>query len=253
MNGPADVEVGQAREVERLGDDALSAKSGVAVNRHAQDARPERVGVAEGDLEAAREAERDGRDGLEVGRVGEEVDRERVGRARGRVGRRREEVRQDVVGELRGREGRRERGKAAHLADQDAHVEVEELRQEVEPAAVRHAEHDVLDALLLGLVEQRRTDDHHGLSALEAVPLDIWEALGEEVVEPLGLGQELPVGELFIGIERLGVRLLEHRLEKAALVLAREVHELRARRRRRGCERLREVEEGERETRGDRE
>jgi hypothetical protein len=80
MNGSANVEVRKRRQVEALGDDALTAESSVSVNRQAQNLVTQFSSFfssfSERNLESASETQCDGSDGLEMGRVGEDVDGE---------------------------------------------------------------------------------------------------------------------------------------------------------------------------------
>ena len=218
----------QVGEVERLRDDTLRREGRVAVDLDGH--RDRRVDVADAGravgLLGARAALDDGVDGLEVARVRRERDRDLAGRRLARaLG---AEVVLDVAGAALGvgRDGL-ERALALELAQDRLVGAAEHVREHVQPAAMRHAEHDLVAALLSGepdrLVEHR---DHH------VEPLDRELLLAEEgpaqvALEAFDLGQALEQAALVVRVERLVVApRLDHRPQPDALLVVGDVLEL---------------------------
>ena len=218
----------QVGEVERLRDDTLRREGRVAVDLDGH--RDRRVDVADAGravgLLGARAALDDGVDGLEVARVRRERDRDLAGRRLARaLG---AEVVLDVAGAALGvgRDGL-ERALALELAQDRLVGAAEHMREHVQPAAMRHAEHDLVAALLRGepdrLVEHR---DHH------VEPLDRELLLAEEgpaqvALEAFDLGQALEQAALVVRVERLVVApRLDHRPQPDALLVVGDVLEL---------------------------
>ena len=180
MHGSAGAVAAQLRDVQRLGDDTLAGERGVAVHENRQH--------AESGLALVQDVLLGTHDAFEYG-----VDRFEVGRIRGerhgdRVAARRvepppsAEVVFDVAGALRGA-----RVDVALELVEDLRVGLaDDVGQYVEPAAMRHADDRLVQALVGGLrqhgVEQR--DD--GLGAFQAESL-LADVLGlQERLECLG-------------------------------------------------------------------
>jgi hypothetical protein len=76
-------------------------------------------------------------------------------------------------------------GLAANLAEKQLRREVEQVREQIETATVRHAQHNLGHPSVGARPEQRVQSNHHGLRALKAVPLQLREPLPHEVVKRL--------------------------------------------------------------------
>ena len=149
MDRPPDLVAVERLQVERLGDHALGGEGGVAVDRD----RHRRVRVVlhvralVGRLRRARGPLDDRIDVLEVARVGLEVhaDAAAVGKLVGAVG---AVVVLDVSrAALRDRGDRLERRGALELGEDGVVGAAQVVREHVEPAAVGHADHDLLTAM----------------------------------------------------------------------------------------------------------
>ncbi len=226
LDGAADGEAVDGGEVEGFGPDALAGEGGVAVDDHGEDLGVG-VGVAcrEGAiLTSARAAHDDGVGGLEVRRVGGEVERDGlavgggevaggahvvldVAAAHGGLGRDVFELREDLF------------GLAADGVDHD-----------VEAAAVAHGEDGAIDAVLGGggeeLVEKRDEDGE----AFEGEALGAEIALLDDLLEEVGADE---VGEDALLVDDAGAgagveagRVFEALLDPGAALGRGDVHEL---------------------------
>ena len=210
MQRAAGREAVEFRQFERLGDETLAGKGGVAMHQDAGD--PGAGAVARLLLLGADLAEHDRIDRFEMRRVGGERQVHRhsanLAVARGAemvfdVARALDVVRVDRIalefGEDRG-DG---------LAD--------EIGEHVEPAAMRHADHEFAEAELGAAPEDRFERRHQQLGAFEAKPLGAGVTAIEEALEGLGPGQarqnSFPFGR---GRRRPGVPPLEFVLEEGA-------------------------------------
>src|SRR5712691_487559 len=105
------------------------------------------------------------------------------------------------------------------------------LRQHVEPAAVGHADADVLDAERAAALDDLLQRRDHGLAAVEAETFRTCELEVAELLEAFGLDQLGEDGALaFAGEADLLVRALDARLHPALLRRIGNVHELDAER-----------------------
>ena len=154
---------GERLEIERLGDDPLARERRVAVDEDRKsDARVvvPLPGGAVG-LLRARPPFDDRVDRLEVARIGDERDRDVAGRRRPRP--LRAEVVLDVsTASLLARDDGLDRPLAFELAQDRLVRPPDDVREDVQPAAMRHPHHDLVSAILRSeldrLVEHR---DHH--------------------------------------------------------------------------------------------
>ena len=120
-----------------------------------------------------------------------------------------------------------ERPLALELAQDRLVRAAEHVREHVQPAAVRHAEHDLVAALLRGeldrLVEHR---DHH-VETLDRELLLAEERAAQVALEALDLGQALEQPALVVRAERLVVAArLDHRPQPDALLVVGDVLDL---------------------------
>ncbi len=176
----ADVVARKLGKVERLGDDTLARERGVAVHEHGQHAVV--VDVAEPILLGARHA------------LGDRVDRFEVTRVRGERDRRSTRPMSEVnlpvaptwyftSPEPCGTFGSSSPSNSRKICSYDLPTHV---REHVEPAAVRHAHHDLFDTGVGGRVEQEVEHRDQRLAAFEAESL-LAEELGvQEALERFG-------------------------------------------------------------------
>ena len=220
---------GQRLQVERLGDDALPGEGGVAVDQH----RHDRGGIVG---EVARLAARlvgacaaldHGVDVLEVARVGGERHGHAAPRAR-RVGAAGAVVVLDVAGAALGRGGvDRERLLALELGEDRLVGTADRVRQHVEPAAVRHPEHDLARALGGGDLDHLVEHRHERVEALDRELLLAEEGLVQVVLERLHLRQPLQQPAPGLLGKRLAVAAALDRLPQPdALLVVRDVLDL---------------------------
>ena len=210
----------EALQVQRLGDDALADERRVAVDEQRHHAPA--LGVVAPVLLGAHAAGDDGIHELEVRRVERqrEVDGPvrrlavrripevvfHVAAAHAPLGVRVEEVREDVLRRL-----------------------LEDVAEHVEPAAVGHAEHDLLDAVLRRAVDHEVEERHQGLAAFEREALRTDEVRVQELLEDLGVDEAAEHAELQLGAQVEAVRRGLHALaEPRAHVELLDVHELHA-------------------------
>ena len=216
-------------EVQRLGHDALAGEGGVAVehDRHGARRVAVRVRALARGLRRARGAEHDRVDVLQVRGVRLEVDEDRVavGQAVGALG---AVVVLHVAGAaLRDRGDGLERRGALELGEDRLVGPAEVVREHVEPAAVRHADDDLLRAVGGGeldrLVEHR---DRH-VEALDRELLLAEVRLVHEALEGVDLDQALEQRALLVGRQRLAeLAALDLLAQPHALAVAGEVLDL---------------------------
>ncbi len=215
-------------EVERLGDAALAGERGVAVDEDRE--RDARVVVAlprgAVGLLRPRPSLDDRVDRLEVARVGDESDRDVAGRRRPRP--LRAEVVLDVAAaSLLARDDGLDRPLALELAQDRLVRPPHDMGEDVEPAAVRHAEHDFVGPAPRGeldrLVEHR---DHH-VEALDGELLLPEERAPQVALHPFDLAQAPEQPDPLVGGERTSVAPRLDRLPQPdALLVVRDVLDL---------------------------
>ena len=189
----ADLVAVERLQVERLRDDALGRERRVAVDHD----RHRRVRVLVGvralarGLRRARGALDDRRDVLQVARVGLEVDADRaaVGQL---VGALRAVVVLDVAGAaLRDRRHRLERRGALELGEDRVVGAAEVVGEHVQPAAVRHADDDLLPAVRRRQLDQLVEHRHGHVEALDRELVLAEVGLVHEALQRVDLDQAL--------------------------------------------------------------
>ena len=220
MNGAAGRVAVEAREVERLGDDALGRERRVAMDEDRQGGR----GVGSRDRPAAVGLLRAGAplddriDRLEVARIRRQDDAH-LGVVGSEIGALRAEVVLHVVGPAlrRGRglatgASRLEFGEDRLVADPD------DVRQHVQAAAVRHADHHLAGALVGGVAEDDVEHRHEGIEPLDAEAFLAEVGLVQEALERLDAHQALEERDPVIGLHRPPMLTrLDHAAEPDAL------------------------------------
>ena len=218
----------QVGEVQRLRDHALRREGRVAVDldRH-RDRRVVVAGAARAvGLLGARASLDDGVDRFEMARVRGQRERDVAGRRLSRA--LRAEVVLDVAGAAFWVGGDRlERPLALELPQERLVRAAEHMREDVEPPAMRHAEHDLVRAFLGTeldrLVEHR---DHH-VEPLDRELLLAEERAAEVALEALDLGQALEQAALLVGSQRSPVAPgLDRRAQPDALLVVGDVLDL---------------------------
>ncbi len=106
---------------------------------------------------------------------------------------------------------------ALELAEDLGVLLADDVGEHVEPAAVGHADRDLVEAGLGGRLADLVDDRDRGLAALEGEPLLADELGLQEGLERLGL-VELEQDPQLLLAGRLGVRLLDPLLDPAALL-----------------------------------
>ena len=128
-----------------------------------------------------------------------------------------------------GRERRRPR--LVELGEDLLQVLADDVREHIQSAAVRHAEHELLHAERRARLEQLVEDRDERLAALEAEALLAHIAVGEEVLEAVGLEELGEDALLRVGAElRLVARGFEALREPCLALEAADVRELDAHR-----------------------
>ena len=185
---PVALELGQ---VEGLGHQALAGEGRVAVHQQGHDLGP--VAVAVLHLLGAHLADDHRVHRLQVRGVGGQRQVDGVA-LEGPVGRGAEVV-LDVAGaaDVLGMGGA-----ALELREDRREGLAHEVGQDVEAAAVRHADHDLLQAQLAAALEDLLQRRDHGLAAVQAEALGAGVLLVEELLEDLGRGQALQDGALAV-------------------------------------------------------
>ncbi|MNX11170.1 hypothetical protein D3C86_409270 [compost metagenome] len=181
-------------QVQGFHHDALAGESRVAVHQHRQHLLA--FAIAAAFLASAHAAFDHGVDDFQVGRVERQrqVDRTATG---GQVAREAVVVLHVAVGQAFG-------VLAFELGEQVAGHLAHDVHEQVQAAAVGHADHDFLDAVFTGVVHHfvHRGDEAFAAFQREALLADV---LGvQEALEPFGLGQLLQDMALFRG--RVGRR-----------------------------------------------
>ena len=197
MQRAAGAVAAQSGKPETLGDDALAGERGVAVNekRHHHGAVFRRG--AELILLGAHFAEHHRIDDFEMRRIGGERQMHRV--AIELAVRRRAEMVFDVARALDRVGGWR----AALEFVEDGAVRLgHDLSQDIEPAAVRHADRDVADAERAAALDDLLERRDHQLGAVEAEALGAGEFQVAEFLEAFGLDELVEDGALALAGER---------------------------------------------------
>ncbi len=178
----AGAEADQIRQFERFGDEPLAGESRVAMHQNAGHLRS--LGVAALQLLCPDLAEHDGIDGLEMRGIGGQGQMDRLP-ADFAVARSAEMV-FDVAGAVDvlgiGRI-------ALELGEDRGKRFADEIGEHVEPAAMRHADHEFTNTELAAAVQDRFERRHQRLGALDAEPLGAGVAPVEKPLEGLRLGQ----------------------------------------------------------------
>jgi hypothetical protein len=176
----------ELRERQRFGHEALAGEGGVAVQQQAHHLASSALEIAALHLLRAHLADDDGVHSLQVGGIGRE--RQMDGVAVEIAVRRGAEMVLHVARALHvfgiGRI-------AAELREDRAERLAHHVGEHVEPAAVRHAEHDLLGAELAPALDDLLQRRDHGLGALEAEALGAGVFLVEEALEDFGGGKPL--------------------------------------------------------------
>ena len=92
-----------------------------------------------------------------------------------------------------------QRALALELAQDRLVRAAEHVGEDVQPAAVRHAEHDLVRALLGGEPDRLVEHRHHHVEALDRELLLAEEGAAEVTLEALDLGQALEQAPLLVG------------------------------------------------------
>ena len=218
VHGAAGAVAAQLREVERLGDDSLAGERRVAVQQQRKDR--EGLALVEDVLLRAGDALQDGVDGLEVARVRGERHLDVLAGAGREVA-----LGAEVVLHVAGALDRARVDVALELAEDLVVGLADDVGQHVEPAAVGHADGDLVEPGLRCGLADLVDDGHGGLAALEGEPLLADELGLEERLERLGLVELLQDPQLLLA-GLLGVRTLDPLLDPAALLGIHDVHVL---------------------------
>ena len=208
----------QLREVERLGHHALAGERGVAVHQQGQDR--ELLALVEQVLLGAGDALEHRVDRLEVRRVRGHGDLDLVARAGHELA-----LGAEVVLHVAGALDRARVDVALELAEDLAVLLADDVGEHVEPAAVGHADGDLVEAGLGGRLADLVDERDRGLAALEAEALLADELRLQEGLERLGLVELEQDAQLLLA-GRLHVRLLDALLDPLALLGIHDVHVL---------------------------
>ncbi len=223
VDGPAGRVAAELGEVEGLGDDALTGEGGVSMEEQREDqvvaARPELVLTGPGDALEHRV------DRLQVAGVGRHLDAEPPA-VRGGVLATGAQVVLDVTGEVAGVVGLLV---ADELVEDGGEVLLGGVGQHVQPAPVRHAEHDLFHPGVGGGVEHHVEQRDEALGALQAEALGAEELGVEEPLEALRLDQLGEQPALLVAADRRR-RSLDVLLDPQLLVGLLDVHVLDTRR-----------------------
>ena len=218
VHGAADVVARDLREVERLGDDALAGERRVTVDEHGQHGVAGRV--AEPVAAGPRHPLDDGVDGFEVRRVRRERERD-VGAGRGDVLARGAEVVLHVTGTLRAR-----RVELTLELAEDLRVRLaDDVREDVEAAAVGHPHDDLVHALVGGRAAEPVEHGDQRLGAFEAESLLAEILRVQEALERLGGVEPIEDAALVVR-RRLDELPLDPRLDPVLLLVLLDVHVL---------------------------
>ena len=161
VHRPAGAVAVQLRHVERFRDDPLAGESRVAVDEQRQNFPP-MLGVAANALPGARDPFHHRIDRLEMTRVGRKTNLHLCARR---------ELSNRAITEVifHVAVARDELGDVVGAEFGEDHLErfLEEIRQHIEPAAVRHAHANFLDPVARAAMQNRVEDDHERFRALE--------------------------------------------------------------------------------------
>ena len=212
VDGAASGVAGESGEVERLGDDALPGERRVAVEQDRQRAVAilrRRPGLAALVLGGARHPLHDRVDELEMTRVrGQRRAAPRPSRHPRSCARRAPRwyfTSPVTPSSLEESEGAGARAPAPFEGGDDRGVGLaEDVGQDIETAAVGHAEHDLAHAVGGGIVDDRVEHRHQGVGALDREALLTEIGLVQEALEALDLGQ--PLEQLLLRLRRRGSR-----------------------------------------------
>ena len=177
-------------------------------------------------LLGARPALDDRVDGLQVARVRDERDGDLAGRRLVHA------LGAEVVLHV----ARAAFGTADHGVDRPLALELaqdllvglaDRVREHVQPAAVRHSDHDLVGASVCGQLDRLVEHRHHHVEPLGGELLLAEEGLAEVVLERLGARQPLEQRALLVGAQRLAVLArLDHAAQPDALLVVGDVLEL---------------------------
>ncbi len=210
----------QQRQVQGLGDHALTGERGVTVQQHRQDGEA-LLALVQDVLLGADDAFEHRVDGFQVRRVRRQRHLGLAVTEHPEVLAFGTEVVLDVTGAVR-----LARVQVALELPEDLRDRLaDDVGQHVEPTAVRHADDDLVQFVRRRGVQHRVQQRHHGFGALQREPL-LPDVLGlQERLERLGR-VELRQDVLLLGRLGLGVRLLDPLLQPFALVGFEDVHVL---------------------------
>ena len=218
----ADVVPGELREVQGLGDHTLARECSVAVQEHGQNEIVLIVSAAS--LLGTHHSLDDGIDRFEVTRVRSQRDPDRFGRAALELAGRADVV-LHVAGTLRDI-----RVELALELPEDLGVRLaDDVREHVEPAAMRHAHHDLGHSRVGGGVEEEREQRDERLRAFEAEALLPEELRVQESFERLGRVQPSEDGPLVV-VGHFDVHAFDVFLDPRFLIGLLDVHVLDANR-----------------------
>ncbi len=220
VHGAAGAVPAQQRQVQRLGHDTLTGERGVAVQHQRQDGEAV-LTLVEDVLLRADQALEDRVDSLEVRRVGRQRHGDVVVTEHLDVRALGTEVVLHVAGAVSGR-----RVHVALELREDLRVRLaDDVRENVEATAVRHADDDLVELVLGGLVDDGVHHRDDGLGALEREAL-LADVLGlQERLERLG-GVELAQDVLLLSDRGLDVVRLDPVLQPLLLLRLQDVRVL---------------------------
>ena len=226
MHGAAGAVAAQAGEAEAFRDHALPGERRVAVDQQRHHHGAVLAGGAVVVLLGAHLAERDRHHDLEMRRVGGEREMHLV--AVELAVRRGAEVILHVAGAF---DVARRRRAALELVEDHAVRLLHHLRQHVEPAAMRHADDDLLHAERAAALDDLLERRDHRFAAVEAEALGAGEFQVAEILEALGLDQLVEDrAPALAGEADLLVRPFDALLDPGFLRRIGDVHELDAER-----------------------
>ena len=202
----------ELREVQRLGDHALSGEGRVAVDQHRDDAFAR--GIAEAILLGADDAFDHRVDGFQMARIGRDRDHDLAAvRSLAHAGG--AQVILDVARALRAARV----DIAFELAEDLFDVLADRVGQDVEAAAMRHADHEFVDVAGGGALQDLFQDGERGLAAFEREALLADEAGVQEMFELFARHHTAQDAHAGLAVERPVVGLRLHALLQPALLL----------------------------------
>src|SRR4051812_3645753 len=215
-------------EVERLGDAALTGERGVAMDEDRE--RDARVVVAlpRGAIGLLRPRPPldDRVDRLEVARVGDESDRDVTGRRRPRP--LRAEVVLDIAASsLLARDDSLDRALAFELTQDRLVRPPDDVREDVQPAAMRHPQHDLVSAVPRSELDRLVEHRNHHVETFDGELLLPEERAPQVALHPFDLAQAPEQTYPLVGGERASVAPRLDRLPQPdALLVVRDVLDL---------------------------